>query len=99
MVRKIRVLKPGESVPKDARRIHLYPFQNILNPRGGRLSKESLSLAIFEHLEATWEHWTDAKYSDNPQPEELFRRLIAASVRELGDAMDELSTLAGQKVR
>lgn len=99
MARKIRVLKPGESVPQDARRIHLYPFRNVLNPRGGRLSKESLGLAIFERLEATWEHWTDPKYSDNPTPKELFRQMIAASTRELGDALDDFSVLTGQKVR
>jgi hypothetical protein len=66
--------KDKNSIPEGAIRIHLYPYKNILKPRGS-MKKESLGLAIHERLTNIWEHWTDPDYGDNPSEDLLMKRL------------------------
>ncbi len=47
------------------RQVHLGSVESVLKPRGS-MEKESLGLYIFERLQANFEHWTNPKYSDNP---------------------------------
>lgn len=58
----------------EAVRIHLYGAQNMLKSKG-TMQKESLSLKIFERLQATFESWTDHKYGDSLPPKEVLKRL------------------------
>jgi hypothetical protein len=76
-------------IPPDAVRIHLYPLKNLLNPRGGNCTKESLAADIFEKLIATWQHWQDPVYGDNPEPEALFMKLRNAFADECQKAWNQ----------
>lgn len=76
---RIFIIKDGKPVPIDkipagAIRVHLYPYQNVLRPRGST-EKESLGLDIYKRLLSTYEHWTDPKYGDNPKRAELVKQL------------------------
>lgn len=47
------------------KQVHLGSVEHILKPRGS-MKKESIGLYILERLEANFEHWSNPKYSDNP---------------------------------
>ena len=48
-----------------AKQIHISSLERILMPRGS-LQKESVGMKILEVLLNNYLHWTDPKYSDNP---------------------------------
>lgn len=82
----VKVVKP-EDLPPDAVRIHLYDSNDILRPRGS-MQKESLSLHIFERLKSTYEHWTDNKYGDNPDREEVMKIIDKNLLEEASTALN-----------
>lgn len=51
----------------EMKRIHFYPIENVLRPRGGggEMQKESLSLSIYERLMGAAESWTNPEYGDS----------------------------------
>ena len=53
--------KENKLIPKGAIRIHLYPYRNVLKPRGS-MEKESLGLAIYERLTGNYDDWTNPEY-------------------------------------
>jgi hypothetical protein len=56
-----KLIKEGK-----AKLVHCFiTVEDVLKPRGS-MEKESLGLYILERLEANFEHWTNPKYSDNP---------------------------------
>jgi hypothetical protein len=65
---KVKVTKGG--IPAGAKRVHLYPVQNVLRPRGP-LQKESVSGDLLEKLKSTFESWSDSSYGDIPPTEKL----------------------------
>lgn len=48
-----------------AKQVHFVGCDKTLKPRGS-LQKESIGLTILERLLSNFEHWTNPKYSDNP---------------------------------
>lgn len=64
-----------EQVPPEAKRIHLYPAEEMLAPRGS-MEKESLSLELAIKLDSTWRNWTDDKYSDSLSAEAAAYQLL-----------------------
>jgi len=80
--------KENKSIPKGAIKIHLYPYRNVLKPRGS-MKKESLGLAIYERLKSTFEDWTDPDYGDNPNEEELLKQLRENLLSEVETAWDK----------
>jgi len=83
---KIRALKPGEELLPGAVQIHFGSYGNVLLGRGP-LEKESLSLVIFEQMEAEFETWTDPKYGDNPKSLDLVAQIILNASSELDTAI------------
>jgi hypothetical protein len=63
-----------DKIPEGAVRIHLYNSKNVLMPRGS-MKKESIGLYLYEKLMDLYEDWTDPKYGDNPEEEELLDTL------------------------
>ena len=61
-------LKNGETFE----RVHFNPMDNILKPRGS-MQKNSIGEYMFEKLLSTFEHWTDSRFSDNPQLMNLWK--------------------------
>jgi len=86
MSENIRVLGQGEELPPGAIQIHFGSYGNILLGRGP-LEKESLSLTIFERMELEFEHWTDPKYSDNPEQKDLAAQIVMNAGHELDAAV------------
>jgi len=80
--------KENESIPKGAIRIHLYPYRNVLKPRGS-MKKESLGLVIYERLTDTYEDWTDPDHGDNPSKDELLKQLRKNLLSEVEAAWDK----------
>ena len=62
------------SISNGAIRIHLYPYRNVLKPRGS-MKKESLGSAIYERLTSNFEDWSNPDYGDNPSAEDLLKQL------------------------
>ena len=76
----------------EIKEVHLYNPENILRPRGGVLQKESLGLTILEKLISYYESWTDPRYEDNPDENELLRimqRNLSQEVEAAWDAFME----------
>lgn len=48
-----------------AKQVHLIGCERTLKPRGS-LQKESIGLVILERLISNYQHWSNPKYSDNP---------------------------------
>ena len=67
-------MKKNNDIPKGAIQIHLYPYQNILKPRGS-MRKESLGAFIYDRLESTYKYWCNPRYGDNPDKEILLQQL------------------------
>jgi hypothetical protein len=67
-------MKKNNGIPKGAIQIHLYPYQNILKPRGS-MRKESIGTFIYDRLKSTYEDWRNPKYGDNPDKETLLQQL------------------------
>lgn len=61
-------------IPDGAVKIHIYPLENVLRPRGS-MRKESLGELIVERIRSAYESWTDKNYWDNPSKEELLKIL------------------------
>lgn len=57
-----------KGVPPGAKRIHMYPAQDVLRPRGP-MAKESLSADIHSRLKSAFESWTDPNFGDSLAPE------------------------------
>jgi len=68
--------------------LHIYPFRDILRPRGGIAQKESLSLYILERLKSCYESWTNPKYADSKPEEEVITRLRENLEQEVNLAYD-----------
>lgn len=77
--------KRKDVIPKGAIKIHLYPFKNVLRPRGS-MQKESIGLVIYERLTSAFEDWSDPEYGDNPRPSELLERLKRNLIEEVDAA-------------
>ena len=80
--------KEKNSIPDGTIRIHLYPYRNVLKPRGS-MKKESLGLAIYERLTSNFEDWSNQKYGDNPEPDELLKLLRKNLMSEVKAAWDK----------
>ena len=80
--------KKKNPIPDGAIRIHIYPFRNVLKPRGS-MEKESLGLVIYERLTSNFEDWSNQKYGDNPKPDELLRQLRKNLLSEVEAAWDK----------
>ena len=80
--------KKKNPIPDGAIRIHIYPFRNVLKPRGS-MKKESLGLAIYERLVSTFEDWSNLEYGDNPSEEELLKQLRKNLLSEVEVAWDK----------
>lgn len=61
-------VKVVRGVPAGAKRVHLYPAQDVLRPRGS-MQKESLSADLTQRLRSAFESWTDPAYGDALSPE------------------------------
>jgi len=61
--------------PEGAVEIHLYDIENILKPRGGEMQKESLSAYVADKLDGLFESWTNPKYGDSVDKQELSKIL------------------------
>ena len=72
----------------EIKEVHLYSLENILRPRGGVLQKESLSQTILEKLISYYESWTDPRYGDNPDENELLRTMERNLKQEVEIAWD-----------
>jgi len=84
----IRLLKrPNRriTIPENAKRIHLYNFDDILRPRG-TLEKESLSLYVEDRLTSSYESWSDPEYGDIPRKKELLEKLKINLISEIYNA-------------
>lgn len=75
-------------LPEGAVRVHLYNFKNVLRPRG-TLQKESLSEYICERLQNLFEDWTDKKYGDSKEPEEVLKQLKENLIEEANNGYDK----------
>jgi hypothetical protein len=64
------ILRSKDDLPKGAVRVHLYNSKNVLMPRGS-MKKESIGLYLYDVLKGSYESWTDPKYGDNPDPQDL----------------------------
>lgn len=62
---KVKAIK---KVPAGAKRVHMYPAQDVLRPRGS-MQKESLSADLAQRLRSAFENWTDQSYGDSLSPE------------------------------
>ena len=82
----LKILPPGTPIPEGAIQIHLGSPQRVLFGRGP-CQKESLSLDIYERLVLTYEHWTDQRYGDNPDEDELYEQIVANAKLELERAL------------
>ena len=80
--------KENKSIPKGAIRIHLYPYRNVLKPRGS-MKKECLGLVIYERLTDIFDDWTNPDYGDNPAAEELLKQLRKNLLSEVEAAWDK----------
>ena len=80
--------KKKNPIPTRTIRIHLYPFRNVLKPRGS-MEKESLGLAIYERLTSNFEDWSNQKYGDNPKPDELLKQLRKNLMSEVENAWNK----------
>jgi len=76
------------SIPDGAIRIHFYPYENVLKPRGS-MEKESLGLMIYERLADNYENWTNPEYGDNPNKKELLKQLKKNLLSETETAWDK----------
>jgi hypothetical protein len=79
--------KVGGKSPPNADRMHPYPLERILKPRG-EMEEESLSLKIYEILMAAYDNWTDTAYVDNPDPQNLLETLAENYHDEVCTAWD-----------
>lgn len=73
--------------PTELRRVHLYPWQDVLRPRGGVMQNESLSAEVFERMARAYSEWTDPEYGDLPEPAELRERIINNARAEMEAAI------------
>jgi hypothetical protein len=63
-----------KDIPKDSVQLHLYDWKNVLMPRGSR-QMESIYENIHPRLIGTYESFTDPKYGDNPDKQQLLEQM------------------------
>ena len=80
--------KTLSKIPPGAVEVHLYLPENVLMPRGSR-QKESIHNYLLEKLKSSWESWTDPKYGDNPNPDELMTTLYNNLINETMNAWED----------
>jgi hypothetical protein len=78
-----KLIKSGK-----AKQVHLIGCGRTLKPRGS-LKKESIGLTILERLLTNFEHWTNPKYSDNPDVGTLLSYLKSNLDSEVSAAWNE----------
>ena len=83
--------------PTELRRVHLYPWQDVLRPRGGELRKESLAAEVFERMARAYREWTDPEYGDLPEPAELRERIVRNAREETELAISEFVRRFGDR--
>lgn len=75
-------------IPPGAKRVHLYPVQDVLKPRGS-LQKESLSLDLSQKLRDAFDSWTSSEYGDSLSPEKvtsILRKNLSSEVEAAWEA-------------
>jgi hypothetical protein len=70
------------------KQVHLSTLERILMPRGS-LQKESIGMKILESLLNNHQHWTNPKYSDNPDVGALLFHLKKNLDSEVSRAWNE----------
>jgi len=70
--------------------IHLYDVHNVLRPRG-TMKKESLGETILERLLSAHEGWTDPKFGDNPDKDDLYEIIKKNLQEEVNGALEEFT--------
>ena len=85
---EVKIILNEDDLPKDAVRVHLYDWHNVLMPRGSR-KKESIHGYLLDSLIGAFESWTDPKYGDNPDPRKLQQQLHYNLLGETAKAFDD----------
>lgn len=85
----VRILEPGESLPKGATPIRLLPVELSFCPRGS-LQKNSLGEYLIERFNGAHNAATDSKYADSYDDPEADEILADALVKEVFHALDYL---------
>ena len=94
---KIKAKKKIKKMNEKVIRVHLYPFGNILRPRG-IMKKESVGLDIYERLMSAWREWTDSNYGDNPDEIELVHKLFYNLHEEVNQAWNKFIVTKGSQL-
>jgi hypothetical protein len=77
-------------LPEGAVELHLYNIKNILRPRGGVMKKESLSAYLFYRLDYLIQTWSDPKYGDSIDKQELSELLWKNLHEEINTAWETI---------
>jgi hypothetical protein len=75
-------------ISKGAVQHHLYHWKNVLMPRGSR-KKESIYENLLPRLNNVYESFTDPKYGDNPDPQELIESIYNNMINETMNAWED----------
>lgn len=75
-------------IDPNPKRVHLYPFDQVLRPRGS-MEKESIGKYILDQLRSTYQSWTASSFGDNPPKESLLFALEENLKAECQDAWEK----------
>jgi hypothetical protein len=70
-----------------AKQVHFGSHHSIFKPRGS-MKKNSLGYNLLERLDNEFEHWSDPKYADNPEVEELIKTMHSNMMMEVLSAWE-----------